>query len=74
MIAYRRKRINPIEKVVFTRNIAHNIAFAYERCRLGVEVGAVRLHHNRLYLALGMGLSPGSIVGAFLLWPLFRSF
>ncbi|GFI56908.1 hypothetical protein IMSAG025_00338 [Muribaculaceae bacterium] len=55
-------------------DIAHNIAFAYERCRLGVEVGAVRLHHNRLYLALGMGLSPGSIVGAFLLWPLFRSF
>ncbi|WP_289202663.1 hypothetical protein, partial [Bacteroides acidifaciens] len=52
--------------------IAHNIAFAYERCRLGVEVRTVRLHHNRLHLALGMGLSPGSIVGAFLLSAITR--
>ena len=45
-------------------DIAHDIAFAYERCRLVVEVRTVRLHHNRLHLALGMCLSPGPIVGA----------
>ena len=55
-------------------DVAHHIALADERCRLRLEVRAVRLHYNCLHLALGMGLSLCAIVGAFLLWLLSLSF
>ena len=55
-------------------DVSHHIALAYERRRLGIEVGTVRLNHHGLHLAFGVRLPFGSVVGALLFRFLFRGF